>query len=284
MAGGGDSRDTWSIPFSPGELDDFAFHVDERILHLRIPMKALGIDVGGSGVKGALVDLRTGKLVSERHRVPTPSPATTKALSRTVARIVKHFDWKGPIGCGMPGPFMDGKLKTAVNLHASWVGAKAEEIYRKACGRRVVVINDADAAGLAEMRFGVGKRKRGVVILLTLGTGIGSALFLDSKLFPNTEFGQMEVRGKPGERRAAASVRKDKNLTWEEWAERLNEYINALESLIWPDLIILGGGASKKGEKFIPLIQARARIVPARLLNEAGIIGAALASSRKTST
>jgi polyphosphate glucokinase len=246
-------------------------------------MKALGIDVGGSGVKGAIVDVRTGKLTSERFRIPTPSPPTTKALSRTVARIVEHFAWKGPIGCGMPGPFIDGRLVTAVNLHSSWVGAKAEEIFSKACGWKVCVINDADAAGLAAMRFGVGRGKRGVVVLLTLGTGIGSAVFLDGKLLPNTEFGQMELRGKPGERRAAPRVRKEKDLTWEEWAERLNEYLCALERLIWPDLIILGGGVSRKADKFIPLIETRAKVVAAQLMNEAGIIGAALASCGKKS-
>jgi polyphosphate glucokinase len=246
--------------------------------------RALGIDVGGSGVKGAVVNVSTGELVTERFRIPTPSPPTTKALSRTVGRIAGHFAWKGPIGCGMPGPFVDGRLVTAVNLHSSWVGAKAEEIFSKACGRKVRVINDADAAGLAAMRFGAGRGKRGVVVLLTLGTGIGSAVFLDGKLLPNTEFGQMELRGKPGERRAAARVRKDRDLTWDEWAERLNEYVCALERLIWPDLIILGGGVSRKADRFIPLIKTRARVVAAELMNEAGIIGAALASTRKRSS
>ncbi|MGB2960461.1 MAG: ROK family protein [Bacteroidota bacterium] len=246
--------------------------------------RALGIDVGGSGVKGAVVNVSTGELVTERFRIPTPSPPTTKALSRTVGRMVEHFAWKGPIGCGMPGPFIDGRLVTAVNLHSSWVGAKAEEIFSKACGRKVRVINDADAAGLAAMRFGAGRGKKGVVVLLTLGTGIGSAVFLDGKLLPNTEFGQMELRGKPGEQRAAARVRKDKDLTWDEWAERLNEYVCALERLIWPDLIILGGGVSRKADRFIPLIKTRARVVAAELMNEAGIIGAALASTRKRSS
>lgn len=246
--------------------------------------RALGIDVGGSGVKGAVVNVSTGELVTERFRIPTPSPPTTKALSRTVGRMVEHFAWKGPIGCGMPGPFIDGRLVTAVNLHSSWVGAKAEEIFSKACGRKVRVINDADAAGLAAMRFGAGRGKKGVVVLLTLGTGIGSAVFLDGKLLPNTEFGQMELRGKPGERRAAARVRKDRDLTWDEWAERLNEYVCALERLIWPDLIILGGGVSRKADRFIPLIKTRARVVAAELMNEAGIIGAALASTRKRSS
>jgi len=239
-------------------------------------MNALGIDVGGSGVKGAIVDLRTGLFVGERHRIATPEPATTKALTSVVGRVVKHFAWKGPVGCGMPGPVKAGVLMTAVNLHPSWVGAKAEELYSHACGRPVRVVNDADAAGIAEMKFGAGKGKKGVVVVLTLGTGIGSAVFIDGVLLPNTEFGQMEIRGKRGERRAAARVKKDKGLSWEEWAERLNEYLAGLEGLLWPDLLILGGGVSKKAKSFIPLLSTRAQVVPARLENRAGIVGAAL--------
>jgi polyphosphate glucokinase len=245
-------------------------------------MNGLGIDVGGSGVKGAIVDLRTGKFVGERYRIATPEPATTKAVVRVVARLVKHFEWKGPVGCGMPGPVKRGVLMTAVNLHPSWVEAKAEELYSRACGRPVSVVNDADAAGIAEMRFGAGKGKKGVVVMLTLGTGIGSAVFVDGVMFPNTEFGQMEVRGKRGERRASARIKKDKGLSWEEWAERLNEYLAALEGLLWPDLLILGGGVSKRAKKFIPLLSTRAPIVPAQLENQAGIVGAALlAASRR---
>jgi len=244
-------------------------------------MRALGIDVGGSGIKGAIVDLRTGEFVGDRCRIATPEPPTTGAVVRVVARVVKHFDWKGPVGCGMPGPVKQGLLMTAVNLHSSWVEAKAEELYSRACGRPVRVVNDADAAGIAEMRFGAGKGKKGVVIVLTLGTGIGSAVFVDGVLVPNTEFGQMEVRGKRGERRAAARVKKDKGLSWEEWAERLNEYLGALEALLWPDLIILGGGVSKRAKRFIPHLTTRAKIVPARLENRAGIVGAALLAPRQ---
>lgn len=239
-------------------------------------MKALGIDVGGSGVKGAIVDLQTGEFIGDRHRIATPEPATTKALTRTVARLVGQFEWKGPVGCGMPGPVKGGMLMTAVNLHPSWVGAKAEELYSRACGRPVRVVNDADAAGIAEMKFGAGKGKKGVTVVLTLGTGIGSAVFVDGRLVPNTEFGQMEVRGKRGERRAAARVKKDKGLSWEEWAERLNEYLSSLETLLWPDLIILGGGVSRRAKKFMGLLSTRAKVVPAMLENRAGIVGAAL--------
>ena len=244
-------------------------------------MNALGIDVGGSGVKGAIVDLRTGEFVGERHRIATPEPATTKALTRVAGRLVEHFEWKGPVGCGMPGPVKGGVLMTAVNLHPSWVGAKAEELYSHACDLPVRVVNDADAAGVAEIKFGAGKGKKGVVVVLTLGTGIGSAVFVDGVLVPNTEFGQMEVRGKRGERRAAARVKEDKGLSWEEWAERLNEYLASLEALLWPDLLILGGGVSKRAKKFIPLLSTRAPVVPARLENRAGIVGAALMAAAR---
>lgn len=244
-------------------------------------MRVLGIDVGGSGIKGAVVDLRTGKLVTERHRVPTPDPSTPKAVGDAVARVVKHFRWRGRIGCGMPGPVKNGQLLALANLNKAWVGIRAGEVYSKACGRTVVVVNDADAAGLAEMRFGVGRKTRGVTVLLTLGTGIGSSLFVDGVLVPNTEFGQVEVRGKPGEARAAARVRKEKDLSWEEWAGRLNEYLQRLEYLIWPDLIIIGGGVSRRYAKFVSHLTTRAPVVPAHLRNEAGIVGAALAAGER---
>lgn len=243
--------------------------------------RALGIDVGGSGIKGALVDLRRGTLISDRYRIKTPEPSTPRALSHAVARIVRHFNWKGPIGCGMPGPIKDGKVLALANLHKSWIGVRAADVFTKACGRRVRVVNDADAAGLAEMRFGVGKGIRGSVVILTLGTGIGSSVFTDGMLIPNCEFGQMEMRGKPAEQRAAARVRKEKGLSWEQWGKRLNVYLLALENVLWPDLIILGGGVSRRAAKFVPFVTTRARVVPAHLKNEAGIIGAALWAVRK---
>jgi polyphosphate glucokinase len=239
-------------------------------------MKALGIDIGGSGIKAAIIDTLCGKLVSERHRLSTPVPATPKAVAAVIAQMKQHFVWKGPIGCGIPGPIKGGRIMVMTNLDSSWVGVKAHEVFAKVCGKKVAVLNDADAAGLAEMTFGAGKDKAGVVVVLTLGTGIGSAAFIDGRLLPNSEFGEIEIRGKKGELRAAARVRKEKDLSWQEWAAALNEYLQSLEQLLWPDLIIIGGGVSKRSKKFIPLLKLRARVVPAKLQNEAGIIGAGL--------
>jgi polyphosphate glucokinase len=236
----------------------------------------LGIDVGGSGMKGAIVDTDTGTLITGRVRFHTPDPATPAAMARVFADIVRHFDWKGPVGCGMPGPIKGGAVMTANNLDKSWLGVRAHEVYAEACGCAVTVINDADAAGLAEMRFGAGRGVKGVVVLITLGTGIGSALFVDGKLLPNTELGQLELRGKNAERRASDRVRTVKGLTWKRYARAVAEYIETLENLIWPDLIIVGGGISKKAHKLLPRISSRAPLVPAQLQNEAGIIGAAL--------
>ncbi len=241
--------------------------------------RILGIDVGGSGVKGAIVNVQTGHLLSERYRVKTPRPATPRALAAAIARVAAHFSWKGRIGVGMPGPQKEGKLMLARNLDRSWAGIRAHILYREITGLPVYVINDADAAGLAEMRFGAGRNRRGTVVLITLGTGIGSAVFVDGKLLPNTELGQAEIRGKRAEERAAARVRKQRNLTWDKYAKRLQEYLDMVQMLLWPDLIIVGGGVSRKSKRFIPRIKLRASIVPARLKNEAGIIGAALYAS-----
>jgi polyphosphate glucokinase len=241
-------------------------------------VRVLGIDVGGSGIKGAIVDARRGKLVTARYRVKTPEPATPKAMAKAVARIVHHFNWKGPVGCGMPGPIKNGRVMIVANLDKSWAGVKADELYSKACGCSVTVVNDADAAGCAEMTFGAGKGHRGIVLITTLGTGIGSALFVNGVLVPNTELGQVEVRGRIAEARASARVRKEKNLTWEKWSRRLSEFFAALDMLFWPDLIIVGGGVSRKAKKFLPLIKTRAKIVSASLHNEAGIIGAAVSA------
>jgi polyphosphate glucokinase len=236
----------------------------------------LGIDVGGSGMKGAIINTDTGKLITGRVRFDTPDPATPGAMARVFADIVRHFDWKGPVGCGMPGPIKGGIVLTANNLDKSWLGVRAHEVYAEACGCAVTVINDADAAGLAEMRFGAGRGVTGVVVLITLGTGIGSALFVDGKLLPNTELGQLELRGKNAERRASDRVRTAKGLTWKRYARAVAEYIETVENLIWPDLIIVGGGVSKKAHKLLPRIDSRAPLVPAQLKNEAGIVGAAL--------
>jgi polyphosphate glucokinase len=241
--------------------------------------RVLGIDVGGSGVKGAIVNVQTGHLLSPRYRVKTPRPATPRALAAAIARIVNHFHWKGRIGVGMPGPLKDGKLMLARNLDKSWSGIRAHVVYSKAVRLPVYVMNDADAAGLAEMKFGAGRKRGGTVVLVTLGTGIGSAVFVDGKLVPNTELGQIELRGKRAEERAAARVRTKRNLPWREYAKRLQEYFDMVEMILWPDLIVVGGGVSRKAKRFIPEIKIRASIVPAQLKNEAGIIGAALFAS-----
>lgn len=236
----------------------------------------LGIDVGGSGIKGAVVNIATGSLVGGRFRIATPDPATPKAMARVVARIVDHFGWHGPVGCGMPGPIKDGRVLALANLDKSWIGVRAFEQYSDACGCTVAVLNDADAAGLAEMRFGAGKTLTGVVVVTTLGTGVGSSVFANGTLVPNTEFGQMEVRGKRAEERAAARIRKERNLSWKRWSGYLDEYLHAVENILWPDAFIIGGGISKKAGKFFPLLTVNAPVFPAALRNEAGIVGAAL--------
>jgi polyphosphate glucokinase len=238
----------------------------------------LGIDVGGSGVKGAIVDIRTGAFVGKRFRIATPEKATPQAMARIVARVVRHFSWQGRVGCGMPGPIKDGRVLALANLDKSWIGVRAPQVYGDACGCTVKVLNDADAAGMAEMHFGAGKSLAGVVVVTTLGTGVGSAVFVDGVLLPNTEFGQMEVNGKRAEERAAARIRKERSLSWKRWAKYLDDYLLAVENVLWPDAIIIGGGVSKKSEKFFPLLTVRTPLFPAMLRNEAGIVGAALAA------
>lgn len=229
-------------------------------------------------MKGAVVDTSAGVLVTERLRIKTPKPATPEAMGRVVRKMIERFTWDGPIGCALPGPLKNGIMMTANNIDKSWIGVDARDAIEKTCGRPIAVINDADAAGLAEMKFGAGQHQRGVVLLLTLGTGIGSALFVNGVLVPNTEFGQIEVRGKKGERRAAYRVKEQKGLSWKQWSRLVSEYVDTVEQLIWPDLIIIGGGVSKKAEKFLPRIKSRTTIVPAQLRNQAGIVGAALSA------
>lgn len=242
-------------------------------------MQVLGLDVGGSGIKGAPVDLLSGALLAERFRIPTPQPATPAAVIGVAAEVVRHFNLPGPIGCGFPAAIKGGTVQTAANIDPAWIGVRIEDEMQAAIGRPVRVLNDADAAGLAEMRWGAGRDHPGVVLILTFGTGIGSALFVDGRLVPNTEFGHIEVRGKEAEHRAADSVRERKNLSWKQWAERVDEYLDALQKVIWPDLIVVGGGASNFASKFVPLLTSRTPIVPAQLLNNAGIAGAALAAA-----
>lgn len=237
----------------------------------------LGIDIGGSGIKGAPVDLATGELTQPRHRIPTPRPATPTAVAETVGALVRHFEWTGPVGCGYPAVVRNGVVETASNMDPSWVGTDAADLFARTSGLPFHVLNDADAAGMAEMRFGAGRENRGLMLLVTVGTGIGTAVWADGKLFPNTEFGQLPLHGGIAEHYAAAPVRKAEGLSWKQWGERLEEFLQLTETLIWPERIIIGGGVSKKHEKFLPDLKTRASLVPAHLKNAAGIVGAALA-------
>lgn len=238
----------------------------------------LGIDIGGTGIKGAPVDVENGSLLAPRFRLLTPTPSKPKPMAETVAEIARHFAWTGPIGCGFPALVQAGVVRSAANIHKKWIGVDAQALFADVTGCPVIVLNDADAAGLAEMTFGAGRGRNGVVMIITIGTGLGTALFLDGQLVPNTELGHIEIGGQDAELSASDAARQRDKLTWKRWAKRFNRYLNTLERLFSPDLFILGGGASKKHEKFIPLLSVRAEILPAQLLNEAGIIGAALAA------
>lgn len=242
-------------------------------------MIRLGIDTGGSSLKAAPVDLGTGWLVSEAMSFPTPMPATPAAIGQVLRQIAAAFPQvSGPIGFGFPAVVKGGVARTAANVDRAWVGTSGVSLVREATGRAAAFLNDADAAGLAEMRFGAGRGEQGSVMMLTLGTGIGSALFYDGRLLPNTELGHMEIRGMEAEHRASARVRTAEGLGWEEWAGRLNEVLARFHALLWPDLFILGGGVSENWAHFGHLLESPARIVRAELGNDAGIIGAALAT------
>lgn len=241
--------------------------------------RAFGIDVGGSGVKGAIVDLDTGQLISERFRLDTPQPATPEAVTKAVAEVVRHFGWTGPLGVTYPGVVVNGIVQTAANVDDSWIGTNAAESMSAALGgQKVTVLNDADAAGLAEQRYGAGRNTNGVVVLLTFGTGIGSAVIHNGILLPNTEFGHIEVGGKEAEHRAASSVKERKEWSYRRWTAEVTRVLEAIENAIWPDLFIAGGGISRKADKWIPLLKNRTPVVAAVLLNSAGIVGAAMAS------
>ncbi|RMF02122.1 MAG: ROK family protein [Chloroflexi bacterium] len=243
-------------------------------------MTVLGIDIGGSGIKGAPVDTQQGALAADRYRIPTPQPSVPKAVAGVVAQIVQHFEWQGPVGCTFPAVIKNGVAFSAANVDKRWIGTNGQQLFQEKTGCPVLLLNDADAAGFAEMEYGAGRGRKGVVIMLTLGTGIGSAIFVDGKLVPNTEFGHMEIRGKDAEDRASDRVRKGEELTWKKWARRVDEFLGRMEALFSPDLFIIGGGVSKKHDKWLPYLNTRAEIVPAQTLNEAGIIGAALAAQQ----
>jgi polyphosphate glucokinase len=248
-------------------------------------MNVFGLDIGGSGIKGAPVDLERGELIGARQRLDTPPGGSISDVAATVTQLLTSWEVKPQLmGATFPAVIVDGHARTAANVDKAWIGADVADILGQAAGMAVRPINDADAAGLAEARYGAGKDLAGTVVMLTLGTGIGSAVFLDGTLWPNTEFGHLEIDGHDAELKAADSAREREDLTWEHWAKRLSRYLRHLEALLWPDLIILGGGVSRKADKFLPLLEGvQTKVVPATLQNEAGIIGAALWAAEEAS-
>jgi polyphosphate glucokinase len=238
----------------------------------------LGIDIGGSGIKGAIVDVERGVFVGERFRLPTPQPAAPAPVGQVVAELARHFEWRGPIGCTFPAVIKAGVAYTAANVDAAWINTDIQALLVAQTGCPVIVLNDGDAAGLAEMAFGVARGHSGVVLLLTIGTGIGSALLVDGRLVPNTELGHLEIRRRKAEALASDRVRKQQHLSWKRWAKRLDMVIKHMERLFAPDLFIIGGGVSKDHAQFLPLLTVRTPIVAALLRNRAGIVGAALAA------
>ncbi len=244
-------------------------------------MQALGIDIGGSGIKGAIVDVNTGELISERLRIATPTPSTPAAVSEAVVDLVAQLNWQGPIGCGFPAIIDSGVARSAANIDPSWVDINVAEVLQEATGQPCLVVNDADAAGVAEMRFGSGQGRTGSVIVVTIGTGLGSAFFIDGRLFPNTELGHLRLKNGVAERYASGAVRKNEDLSWKVWSKRLNKFFAQVERLFSPELIIIGGGVSRRHEKFFPFLDIQAELLPAKLRNQAGIIGAACLSAEQ---
>ena len=241
--------------------------------------QGFGVDVGGSGVKGGIVDLDTGNLIGDRFKILTPQPATPKAVAQTIADVVKHFGWTGPLGVTYPGVVTGGIVRTAANVDKSWIGTNASEVIgAELAGQDVTVLNDADAAGIAEVKFGAGENNDGVICLLTFGTGIGSAVIHNGVLLPNTEFGHIEVDGKEAEHRAASSIKEKKHWSYERWTEEVTKVMVAIENAIWPDLFIAGGGISRKADRWLPMLKIRTPVVAAALQNTAGIVGAAVAA------
>jgi len=246
-------------------------------------MHILGVDIGGSGIKGAIVDTLTGELITERHRIETPQPATPEAVAEVLRQLVVHFDWSGPIGCGFPAAIQQGVARTAANIAKSFIGTNVDQLFSEVTQCPCHNVNDADAAGIAEMQFGEGAGQKGVVLLVTVGTGLGTALFSDGILLPNTELGHIYLdNGLEAEAYASDAARKLEDLGWKAWGKRFNAYLTQMEKLFWPDLIILGGGASKKFDKFQAHLTLEAPIKPAAFLNQAGIVGAAVYARTKS--
>ncbi|MFE7709599.1 polyphosphate--glucose phosphotransferase [Streptomyces sp. NPDC057486] len=243
-------------------------------------MQIFGVDIGGSGIKGAPVDLGRGDLAQERHKVLTPQPATPEDVADSVAEVVGHFDWSGPVGITFPGVVTGGITRTAANVDKGWIDTDARTLLGNKLSLPVTVLNDADAAGIAEMTFGAGRGRKGTVIMLTFGTGIGSAVFIDGQLVPNTELGHLELNGHDAEKHASTKAKEDEDLSWHHWAHRVQRYLTHVEMLFSPELFIIGGGVSRKADKFLPLIDhVRAEMIPAELQNNAGIVGAAMAAA-----
>ncbi|MGW3655864.1 polyphosphate--glucose phosphotransferase [Streptomyces sp. NPDC005151] len=243
-------------------------------------MQIFGVDIGGSGIKGAPVDLDRGDLAQERHKVLTPQPATPKDVADRVAEVVGHFGWSGPVGITFPGVVTSGVTRTAANVDQGWIDTDARTLLSNKLGLPVTVLNDADAAGIAEMAFGAGRGRKGTVIMLTFGTGIGSAVFIDGQLVPNTELGHLELNGHDAEKHASTKAKEDEELSWHHWAHRVQRYLTHVEMLFSPELFIIGGGVSRRADKFLPLIDhVRAEMIPAELQNNAGIVGAAMAAA-----
>jgi polyphosphate glucokinase len=236
----------------------------------------VGVDIGGTGIKAAPVDIATGELATERIRLPTPSPATPQAIADDVGEVLRRIGVAGPVGLAIPAVVRGGIVETASHIDPTWIGIDAADFFSKVTGRPVAVLNDADAAGIAEVRFGAGRGMTGVVAVITLGTGIGSALFVDGTLVPNSELGHLPLSEGAAEDLAAASVREREDLSWEEYARRLQAYLDLVQRVLWPQLIIIGGGISNIADNFLPKIELRTPIVPAQLRNHAGIIGAAM--------
>lgn len=247
-------------------------------------MEILGIDVGGSGIKGAIVDTERGELLTERYRIPTPQPATPQAVIETIEAIIKHFEWNDPVGCGFPAAVKYEIIKTASNIDNSWIGMNASAQIEKETGCPTYLVNDVDAAGYAEAEFGAGKDIDGTIFMAAFGTGIGTAIFHNQQLVPNTELGHIPMHGMAAEEYAANSIRKKEDLNWKEWGGRVNEYLQLVQFLFWPDIIIIGGGVSKNFSEFKGFIDLDTKVVPAESRNHAGIIGAALAASAKQRT
>jgi polyphosphate glucokinase len=245
--------------------------------------RTFGIDIGGTGIKGAVVDIATGELVTPRTRIPTPQPSTPDAVAAVVATLLANADWHGLVGATFPAIIQHGVARSAANVDKSWIGTDVDACFTKAASgsTEVIVLNDADAAGIAEARFGAAKNVAGVVILLTFGTGIGSALLIDGTLVPNTELGHLELDGHDAETRAAASVRDEAKMSYRKWAKRVNDYMSHVEALFTPDLFVVGGGVSKDADKWVPLLELHTPVKPAELLNDAGIVGAAIAAAER---